>query len=307
MPKFTNVTSGDAPPFGLALQRLRLARDLSVRELSHRVGVKRATVIAWEACDEIPSPPEFTRLRNVCFRELAPYRAALDAAWRAQRVPDHQLVLVDPAPVPAELAAADAKTLAAAIAGAGRPQDAETFGEALRRARAAEGMTADELGELLGVTGGAVRHWEAGDANPIMDHHQALLDLLPVMVDCVPPPGGMPRRIAKPAGRAVVPEVMLGLDPGPDRPVLALFRATPPPADRLDAAGVAYAQALAALAAATAATAAAGDNLDHVRAAAERMVEAAQAACDAADQAEMQARQAVADRLSELQAIAGCK
>lgn len=247
-------------------------------------------------------------------------RAALDAAWRAQRVPDHQLVLVDAAAVPAELAAADAKTLAAAIADAGRPQDAETFGEALSRARLAEGLAREELGDLLGVTGGAVRHWERGDNNPIMVHHQALLDLFPVLVDCVPPPDGMPQQIAKPAGRRpsapdgqsqamttlAASETTAALALEPVWPPLWTAPALPAPS-RLDAAGAAYAQALAALAAAESATGAAADNLDHVRAAAERMVEAAQAASDAAAQTEMQARQAVADRLSELQAIAGGK
>lgn len=319
MPKFSNVTSGDAPPFGLALRRLRVSRDMSVLDLANRAGVKRSTIEAWEACDEIPAPSEFVRLRNVCFGELAPYRQALDVAWRAAREPAHQLELVVAAMAGADESQAAAASLATATA-VDRPQDAASFGEALRRARMAEGMTADELGEILGVTGGAVRHWEAGDANPIMDHHQALLDLLPVLVECMPPPGGMPRRIPKPAGRApiLLPELpaqalatmatrettaALALEPVAMWPAPA---AAPAPS-RLDAAGVAYAQALAALAAAEAASGAAADNLDHVRDAAERMVEAAQAAADAAQAAEMEARRAMTDRLSELQAIAGGK
>lgn len=38
-----------------------------------------------------------------------------------------------------------------------------TFGDALRKARRAAGMTQDELGYVLGVTGATISHWETGD------------------------------------------------------------------------------------------------------------------------------------------------
>lgn len=75
-----------------------------------------------------------------------------------------------------------------------------TFGEFLRAAREAEGMTHEELGGLLGVTRNAVAEWEKDEHSPIQAHHDHLLALLPVLAAPeVPRPPC--RDISKPPGR----------------------------------------------------------------------------------------------------------
>lgn len=181
------------PPFGEALNRLRIKRGLSHHDVATKCGVSVTRIRSWIDGDEVPSPGEFTRLRNVCFHELAPYREDLKVRWR-------DLSMTDVAENQLTVAAEEAlgNDLDAAMRSAvPRPEDAETFGEALRIARVMEGMSQSELGELVEVTGQAVSAWENGHVEPVLEHVQKLLVLLPVLQQCA---ASKSRNIAPPSG-----------------------------------------------------------------------------------------------------------
>lgn len=76
-----------------------------------------------------------------------------------------------------------------------------TFGEALRRAREAEGLSRLELGELVGVTRTAVEQWEHDDTVPISEHAVKIFALFPVL-GVAPPPVRHHRDMRKP-GRVI--------------------------------------------------------------------------------------------------------
>lgn len=79
----------------------------------------------------------------------------------------------------------------------GPPSAPETFGQALRRLRLDAGGTHESVGDLLGVTGGAVGHWEADVNAPILDHYRQLVELFPELANAPLPDV---RDIAKPIG-----------------------------------------------------------------------------------------------------------
>ncbi len=58
---------------------------------------------------------------------------------------------------------------------------ARNFGEALRACREAEAMTHAQLGELVGVTGSSVGHWERGTVVPVLVCYTKLLELFPAL------------------------------------------------------------------------------------------------------------------------------
>jgi transcriptional regulator with XRE-family HTH domain len=174
------------PPFHEALDRLRVRRGLSYGELADRTGVSKRDMMAFRKGAGIPTPRQFCRLRNVVFRELAPYREDLEVQWDragADATETGHDVLDGAAMRDAEVALEDAHVTVTPTA-----EDAATFGEALRRARVVEGMSQDELGQLLGVTGQAVAHWESERNAPVRDSYSKLLDLFPVLARCPAPP-----------------------------------------------------------------------------------------------------------------------
>jgi transcriptional regulator with XRE-family HTH domain len=69
------------PPFHEALERLRVRRGFSYNELGDRAGVSKRDMIMFCKGEGIPTPRQFCRLRNVVFRELAPYREDLEVQW----------------------------------------------------------------------------------------------------------------------------------------------------------------------------------------------------------------------------------
>jgi transcriptional regulator with XRE-family HTH domain len=74
----------------------------------------------------------------------------------------------------------------------------ETFAEALRRLREADGLDRGAVAGLLDVTQQAVEHWEYGNNAPIREHYVKLLDLFPEL-RLAPEPDT--KDIPKPPGR----------------------------------------------------------------------------------------------------------
>ncbi len=57
-----------------------------------------------------------------------------------------------------------------------------TFGQALRQARGAAGLTSRELGEKIGRTHATVSYWENGTCEPSIDVLKALTEHLPLEI-----------------------------------------------------------------------------------------------------------------------------
>jgi transcriptional regulator with XRE-family HTH domain len=176
------------PAFHEALERLRVRRGWSFRELAERVGVSKAEVHAWCTGEGIPMPPQFSRLRNVCFRELAPYREQLEVQWDRAGGDDFSDAFTAGEPDAAQMERAK-RELDAEVAQPAPPlpEQAPTFGEALRRARVIEGLSQLELGEMLLVTSQAVGQWEHENNAPVRKLYDQLLDLFPVLRRCPAP------------------------------------------------------------------------------------------------------------------------
>ncbi len=118
-------------PFGCRLRRLREQAGLTQRDLAIAVGVTTSMVLRWERRGAIPS---------------------------AARVPQLAAVLGAPP---------EALFGRAARGGATRPAESEAVAPtSLRALRQAAGLSQWQLAVRLGVTEGAVSHWEAGDRQP---------------------------------------------------------------------------------------------------------------------------------------------
>lgn len=78
-------------------------------------------------------------------------------------------------------------------------QKPESFADALRRLRLAEGATIDTVAAIVGVTMQAVSAWECGTNVPICEHYEKLCELFP---DLLLAPEPVTRDIPKPSGGA---------------------------------------------------------------------------------------------------------
>ena len=56
-------------------------------------------------------------------------------------------------------------------------------GEVLRRFREALGLSSDELGQILGYSGSAIRHWESGRRKPAISDVQKLAATFGISLD----------------------------------------------------------------------------------------------------------------------------
>ena len=59
-------------------------------------------------------------------------------------------------------------------------------GKMIAEKRKERGMTQDELGKMLGISGKAVSKWERGLSNPCDSHKRKLIDLLGLPVEADP-------------------------------------------------------------------------------------------------------------------------
>lgn len=169
--------------FGALIKEERERQGLSHRDISVRCSVDRETVKSWERGESFPTRIELKKLFG-SLQRLRHYVHLLPTAVQHEATADAK---ASGAPLPEQLAP---------IASAVLPFP-KTFGEALKRARLHEGLGQDELGEMISVTGQAVSYWETETNTPILDHYNALLDLLPAL-NAAPKP--VTRDIDKPGG-----------------------------------------------------------------------------------------------------------
>jgi len=204
---------------GELVKRARAARGLAHRDVAERCGVDVETFRAWEEGERVPRGRQWARLKGSLW---ALQSAAL--VWRAAiEVEENEAWSSLPASVPG--GPHDAVTVAREIeeeareeaimapvgpaAQAAEPppplQEASkqtSFGEALRVARVNAGFTQMEMGELLGVGGGALSNWENEQTTPVLENWLKLVDLVPELRNCVPP--GVQHR-PKPVGNRMFP------------------------------------------------------------------------------------------------------
>lgn len=148
------------PTFSEALRQTRTDRGYSHRDLSDRVGARQEVIRQWEAGETIPNAQQLKRLygtlpRLQFYDSLLPRGQPPTLEGKQADSPGPSTLPPDPFVTP------------------------KTFGEALRRARVAEGLDQDGLGSLLDVTGQAVSAWELDVANPILAHYDQLTILFP--------------------------------------------------------------------------------------------------------------------------------
>lgn len=239
------MSDDQRPQFHVALRRIRVARDMSIREMGERAGVKPKIYESWESGEDIPTPPQFSRLRKTTEQGLGAYRKDLEALWRKQAEhvnPSYRetVTLVvdeasqDDAPLPHE-----------ALVDLPGPAAAGTFGEALRRARVLSGLSQADLATLVGegVSGSTVGRWESDEHTPILAHWHALVELVPALAEVgVPRPKDMDKPGRRP-GDVTLPDMPTVGGPGPADLVLMRVMTRE---ELIDQAGVAYARACAA-------------------------------------------------------------
>lgn len=156
---------------GGQIARAREADGMSQHGLGKIARVSVRTIDDWERDAVLPSPREFSRMCAALPR-LMHLRHSVREEWEKT-----QLQPEPPAPpVP------------------GAPPKSE-FADALRGARAIEGLSQDELASLVGVARNAVHEWEHGLSIPVREHWEALADLFPGL----PAPRGM-QDISPPVG-----------------------------------------------------------------------------------------------------------
>lgn len=208
--------------FGEHLRRERMARVVSHFEVGQRCGVAKEVVKQWELDRAAPNRYELQKLLDL-FPSL---QRSVPPDWGGFYAETSHLVDGPPPSAP-------------------EAPEAKTFGEALARERLREGMTQDELAELLDVSGQAVSHWEIDRNAPVLAHYTALLDLFPDLALAPEPPT---QDIDKPNGGEGVERAVLVSPPEPKEPpmtsrmpnpVLAASYQPPPsqrekPGDELD-------------------------------------------------------------------------
>jgi len=176
-----------------ALKAARLAAGLQRREVGKKVGVHASSVLRWESGRGWPVGEHVRRLADL-FPALAeePSRArerpkpvgwvrpaaANDAAQPVAAVAPsvEPEVEVEVAPDPVEPEVDEVRKAAR-----------KAFGARLRAARRASNLHADELAEMLGVTGNGLRNWESGHRPPRPDLLAQLVALFPSLADAAPP------------------------------------------------------------------------------------------------------------------------
>jgi transcriptional regulator with XRE-family HTH domain len=158
--------------FGMALRLLREERGMSYREVAERVGCSRSDIKAWEDGTSYPVGVHLARLHKMCFHRLKHFLHLIPSHFRTEEITAERLS-VEPAPVIKEPERDIEEPLPAP----------RSFGEALKRARVHEGLSQEELGDMLGVVGQAVSEWETDGNTPVREHYEKLVDLFPALKD----------------------------------------------------------------------------------------------------------------------------
>lgn len=173
---------------GELIQRARVAREFSHRDLAVQCGTDPTRVKDWESGIHVPRGHEWARLKGMLYT-LRPashvWQAALRVAEGAATADSEaridQQESQQEAPVPVnDIEPPEPPPLQ-------DPRTQTSFGAALRIARLNIGFTQDELGQFLDVTGTSISAWETETNTPVLDNYNRLVDALPELRDCVPP------------------------------------------------------------------------------------------------------------------------
>jgi ribosome-binding protein aMBF1 (putative translation factor) len=198
------------------IQRARVARERTHRDLANKCNVSQDVVRNWETGDAIPNGREWAKLKGNLY-SLGAAQLVWREAIRAQvaeevarseppREPERE---ADPYIVEAFEQARQAKVddLVAREEDeedeeeVGQPQNPNeppppplevpsaqpSFGQALRVARINLGFTQEELGVLIDTGGSTVSTWENEMSMPTADNWRRLTTALPELKDCTPP------------------------------------------------------------------------------------------------------------------------
>ena len=190
-----------AEQLGQVIQRARVARGLSHREVGDRCGVSPDVSKAWESGELVPTSREWARLTNMVHRGLRvdamlwrDARARLTSPRDAEN--DMQRAATYATSAEARLDFDPEARIDSEPPEMPRAEDATTVGEALRRARIIEGVTQEDIAALVGVGDSSVSTWELGNGMPVRENFDKLVQLVPTLerwrADCADrskPPG----------------------------------------------------------------------------------------------------------------------
>lgn len=212
-----------------------------VGDLARWCQVEPREVEAWRSGTALPKPAAATKLRL-----KFPTLRSLHLGAMAQMSKDAAAAAADDV-ITAEQAesierAREAEVKAELQVMPQPPAPPRDFPSALRWYRLREGMTSEEVGELLEIHGASVRAWEIGRSNPVVPNLVQLGSLFPdlaaaIKAGVVDAPDS--RSITVPVGRAGNPKPV-------EAATVTPIRQAPAP-NEVTAAGAAYADALRAL------------------------------------------------------------
>lgn len=165
--------------WGAALAHCRInyrRGEVSHRDLANFCGVKRAVLKEWEQGRGFPTTMQLKKIYKRGLHDLRAYENLLPKDDRDRIQAD-----LDPTMPPALLPAPPTDPQAV--------DPPRTFGAALKLARQVEGLDQSELGDLMDVSDSAVSNWETGGTTPVRDNYNKLLALFPHLADAPLPPG----------------------------------------------------------------------------------------------------------------------
>ena len=191
------------------IQRARVARDRSHRDLANKCNVSQEVVRSWETGETIPKGNEWAKLKanlfqlgaaQLVWREAIREQAAreVDASNFGQptevqhSAPQRVAELVKEEELEEDRAEAlfdlpkapdDVPPPPPVPSASAQP----SFGDALRVARVNLGFTQEELGDLVDVGGSTISTWETELSMPTADNWRRLVNALPELKECTPP------------------------------------------------------------------------------------------------------------------------
>lgn len=208
---FEALRSSKFQTWGQAMAHCRIQAGLSYRDVADRCGASVNEVRDWEMGLAVPKRPQLKRMQNMCFRQIRYFTFLLPEELRAPPTvkpadPDEAFVLEQATePPPPDLMRV-------------RPEP-KTFADALKYAREEEGLSRQDLAEVLEVTDGAIRAWEERESKPYVHNYEKLLQLFPAIAR-VPRPADMrvfaaaaPKQVAVPSAPSPAPAVPVIVSP----------------------------------------------------------------------------------------------
>lgn len=173
--------------FGDALRAVRMHVGIDHAKLAQMVGRDKRVIKRWENGDDFPTGRDIGRLCG-SLPKVRPYLNLIPK--------DEKTTVADQIAVVRLIQEAGPRSTDEENA-IFCPPPAKTFGEALARERLHQGLSQDEIGELVGVAQQTVSAWESEIVAPVKENYAKLLDLMPAL-KISPEPAS--RDIPKPPG-----------------------------------------------------------------------------------------------------------